>query len=552
MSETQSEEVLLSEEQVYNVLEFAQALYTANNKYSYYTSDLANQELINLNNNPKVPTYQAIELALKNYKNSAETLQDYSEFMKVWDDVYGNTIKYLDGILSFDLSRYCVNADNPQEDYKTKEYLDDVKRVYKFFNKFNYKEEFKKIVSTMLTTGVCFVWMRDSEGTYNDKAILLDNEDGYEEKKTQRFSLQLMPQKYCKITGGFQDGFLWNFNLNYFNTPNVNINNYDPSLKKALNDKKARGEMKSYIVGDNGLNKSNGYGDDGWTRTKVNDGAWCFKMNPESYLILPPLASLMKSVFNNDVIAKLQLDKDIASAYALLVGEMKTLKDQGAKQKDPFTINPKTLGSLLHLIQSGLKRNVRPIALPLEETKFMQFNDNCPNMALTQYRTSASNSVSASSMVFSDGKMGQFEAQMAFITDYNFMKKLYSQFENFLNFFVNKKTKKYKFKFVLNGSQQPFEREYRINNLNKLLDKGLTPNISEIASTYGYGMQQFECMLQEAHYGGITELTTMLMNANTMSSKDISSKPNETEQVGRPKESENNLTQSGENSRYYG
>lgn len=535
------------------MLKFAQALYSSN-KYSYYTSDLANQELINLNNNPKVPTYRMIESALKNYKNSAETLQDYSEFMKVWDEIYGNAIKYLDGILSFDLSRYCINAYNPEKDYKSGEYLDDVKRVYKFFNKFNYKEEFKRIVSTMLVTGVCFAWMRDSEGTYNDEAISLDN-DGYEVKKTQKFSLQLMPQKYCKITGKFPEGFLWDFNLNYFNTPNVNINNYDPSLKKALNDKKENGEMKSYIAGDNGLNKSNGYGDDGWTRTKVNDGAWCFKFDDSNFNILPPLGSLMKTVFNNDVIAKLQLDKDIASAYALLVGEMKTLKDQGAKQKDPFTINPNTLGSLLHLIQSGLKRNVRPIALPLEETKFMQFNDNCPNMALNQYRTSASNSVSASSMIFSDGKMGQFEAQMAYITDYNFMKKLYSQFENFLNFFVNKKTKKYKFKFVLNGSQQPFEREYRINNLNKLLDKGLTPNVSEIASTYGYGIQQFECMLQEARYGGITELTTMLMNANTMSSKDIpsnSSKSKETEQIGRPKESENNLTQSGENSRYYG
>lgn len=550
MAEKENEEVLLTEDQVYNVLEFCQSLYGANKFSQYYSSDLANKELLNLNNNPKIPTYQNIEQALKNYKNNSEILQDYSEFMRVWDSIYGNTIRYLSGILSFDLSRWCINIKNPTTEYQSQEYLDDVQRVYKFFNKFNYKEEFTKIVTNLLTTGVCFTWLRDSEGTYNDEAISLDSENTYEVKKTQKFSLQLMPQKYCKITGRFPEGFLWDFNLNYFNTPNVNINNYDPSFKKILNDKKNKSEIKSFILRNNNLNKTNGYGDSGWARTSPNDGAWVFKTNPENYLITPPLSNLMKSVFNNDVIAKLQLDKNIASAYALLVGEMKTYNTQAAQQKDPFMISPQTLGSLLHLVQNGLKRNIKPISLPLEQTKLMQFNDNSPNMSLNQYKTSALNGVSASSMIFGDGKMGQFEAQMAFMTDYNFMKQLYHQFEDFLNFFVNKKTKKYKFRFSLKGSEQPFERKYRIDNLNKLLEKGLTPNLSEIASTYGYEMQQFECMLQESHYSGITDLTTMLLNSNTMSSKDIQN--NKEQQKGRPSKEITDLTQSGENSRNYG
>lgn len=537
----EEEQVLLSEEQVYNVLEFSKALYgIANNKFNYYTSDLANQELINLNNNPKVPTYRDIENALREYKNNAENLQDYSEFMNVWDSIYSKTVDYLSGILSFDLSMHCINIKDPKTEYKSQAYKDDKRRVYKFFNKFKYKSEFRKTVDNMLLTDTCFVWLRDSQGTYNDEAISLDNEDGYQVKKTQKFSLQIMPQKFCKITGSFPEGYLWDFDLNYFNTPNVNIDNYDPSLKVALNEKVKNGKMKSFIVNNIDLNKTNGFGMDGWTRTKVNSGAWCFKMNSSNYNTVPPLAHLMKSVFNNDVIFKLQLDKDIASAYSLLVGEMKTIEQKGTTQKDPFMINPKTLGQLLHLIQSGLKRNVRPIALPLEETKLMQFNDNNPNMADNQYRTSSANGVSASSMIYNTGKMAQFEQESALMVDYNYMAKLYGQFENFLNFFVNKKTKKYKFEFHLRGSNFPFERKYRIDNIEKLMTRGFVPNLSEIASSYGYGMQEFDAMLEESHYGGFIDLITMLPNANTMSS-----------QVGRPQSETTDLKQSGATSRDY-
>lgn len=548
MAETEKEEniqVPLTEEQVYDVLEFSKALYSVN-KYNYYTSDLANKELRDLNNNPKVPTYQAIERALQDYKNNSETLQDFSEFMKVWDSIYDKTIKYLSGILSFDLSMHCINIKDPKVEYTTNEYVEDKKRVYKFFNKFKYKKEFKNIVENLLITDTCFCWLRDSQGTYNDDIISLDNEDGYQVKKSQRFALQLMPQKYCKITGVFPDGFLWDFNLNYFNTPNVDINNYDPSLKRALNDKKLNGELKSFVLDNTGLNKNNGWNADGWTRTKVNDGAWCFKMNTSNFTTVPPLASLMKSVFNNDVIAKLQLDKDMASAYALLVGEMKTLKDTNTKAKDPFTINPQTLGKLLGLIQNGLKRNVRPIALPLEETKLMQFTDTNGKMLANQYKNSSANGVSANSLIYTDEKMGQFELESAITNDYNFMKALYSQFESFLNFFVNKKTKKYKFEFHLRGSNYNFERKNRVDNLYKMLDKGLTPNSSTFASVFGYEMQEFESILEEAHYGGFADITTMLMNANTMNSG------NDSLSNGRPQEENiDNLSDSGATARDY-
>ena len=55
----------------------------------YYSSQIENKNLIDLNNNPKVPSYDTLRSAISNYKNSAETLQDFSEFMSIWDSMFG-------------------------------------------------------------------------------------------------------------------------------------------------------------------------------------------------------------------------------------------------------------------------------------------------------------------------------------------------------------------------------------------------------------------------------------------------------------------------------
>lgn len=536
----------ISQEQVYEVLDFVKALYgVGENKV--YNTELANKELKDLNNNPQVPTLRKIEDSLKNYKNSEEELQGYSEFMYYWDSIFQKTIDYLESMLSFDLSYYCINYSNKSE-FNNKEYKDDERRVFKWFQKFNYKQEFKKIVHTLLLDEASFVWLRDSQGSYDDKEIdLTDSEDNYKIKKTQRFALQIMPQNYCKITGSYPDGFLWDFDLNYFQQPNIDVNNYDPSLKKAfdeLNRKNRNIDTKNFILNNKDLNKSVSNNYDGMCRTNPNLGAWCFKLNFGNFVQVPHFSPLLKLVFNNDVILKLQRDKDIASAYALLVGEIEMIKNQNVKEKDAFAMNPKTMGRFLNLVQSGLQKNIRPVALPLEETKLMQFNDNSPRMAINQFKTS-SNGISSSPLIFTDEKMGQFELQSAIMTDYNFMKQLYIQFENFLNFFVNKKTRKYKFRFKLDGSNYPFEREHRVNNLMRLVDKGITPNISKFASTFGYDIQELQSMLDETSSTKWTEnLTSMLQNANTMGNID--------KENHRPQKDIQDLTQSGENSRDYG
>ena len=121
-------EKLLERSQVEEVIQFAQDLW-AIEKYGYYSPWTQNQLLNNLNNNPKIPTYKSIAEALSSYKQSADTLQDYMEFMQKFDMIFARTLMSYVNMLSFDLTITCKNAFT-KEDYQSKEYQEDKKKIY--------------------------------------------------------------------------------------------------------------------------------------------------------------------------------------------------------------------------------------------------------------------------------------------------------------------------------------------------------------------------------------------------------------------------------------
>ena len=124
------EEVQMSEKlsanQVDEVLNFAMGVY--DNISGYYANPFTQyQNLLSLNNNPQVPTYEKLLEALQSAPYDWERLNGYSEFMEVWDTIYGNTLKHFAGLLSFDLSYYpsMVGLKNYDE-YNSQEYKADV------------------------------------------------------------------------------------------------------------------------------------------------------------------------------------------------------------------------------------------------------------------------------------------------------------------------------------------------------------------------------------------------------------------------------------------
>lgn len=532
---TTSNKSKLSEDELNFTLQFAQGLYNGltNGCYSPF---IQNSNLVNLTNIPSnAPSLDKVSEALSKIGSDPTVLQGYSEFLNIFDTIYGKTIDYYDGMLSYDLRITCTNAKG--EDYKSEEYQKDLKRVYKFLDSFDYKQEFRKVTKQLLKTGVSYNWFRDSIGTYNEDTEALEIE------KQRNFALQILPQDKCLITGYFNKGsLLFDFDMNYFSNSGVDIALFDPWFSKRYREMWTQKD-NLYIPSSQLYNRDGTFAN--YVQTSPIDGAWCFKWDCDNFAIVPPFASLMKSAVNNDTVANLQMDKDIISAYLLLAGEIGMKDTQKSGEKTNQTkFSPKALGDFMNLVTSGLKKNVKAVAMPLENIRGWQYNDQNPNMADSHYYSTASQGASASRLIYSSDKMSQSELQNAIITDYNLIKKLYSQYQNFLDFFINKKTRKFKFSFVFDGSNYPFERESRQKAINELSAIGLTLNSSAWASAYGYAPQEFSRMLEEAHYGDLTDNLTLMLNKNTMSVEDGSL-------GGRPKQDDSELGDSGETSRDY-
>lgn len=535
------EKTQLNEMELNQVLSFAQGLYEYLDT-GVWNPFSVNQNLLHLNNSPLKVTFDKLIEALENSLTNAEELQGYSQFMYVFDAIYSKTIRHYENMLAFNLSFTCNNIGD-SKNYSSKEYKEDLKRLHKFLDRFDYKKDFRNTINDILKTGIYYGWFRDSYGTFDDSPIELDDENNstnYKIKRSQNFALQTMPQKYCKLTGYWEGGLLYDFDMNYFNS-DVDINLFDPifKVKYAKLFKDDNYNPSAQLMKRNGKYAQ-------WAQTSPMDGAVCIKFDYSNFNVIPPFANLMKVVFDNDEVQKLQKDKNMASAYNLIYGSIGVKNDEkGSSKSNNFKIDPKTMGRFLNLVSQGMKGTSKVMALPLDDPKSFSFSDQNPNMLKTTVKNSADQGAFASDLIYSENK-NIFNSTQSLIDDYNVMRSLYVQYARVLQYFANKKTKKYKFNFTFDGSNYPFEREYRRKSLNELFTVGLVPNESYIASVYDIKPQDFSRMLEESKYGDLTNKLTLLLNKNTMSQDS-----NEDSKGGNPIKDDNELKDGGALSREY-
>lgn len=511
----------LTEEQVKDVLEFSEALYRAEN---FFNPFLSNQNLNDLNNNPRIPTAKALSKALSNYKESADSLQDYMEFMQKFDMIFARTLEAYTNILSLDLQIVCTNAFT-QADYESEEYQKDKQKIYKFLNAFDYKDEFRRAIAAVMRNETYYTWFRRTK--WGNKGM--------------KGTLQMLPQKFCMTTGYWEKGLLFDFDMGYFLKTGVDIEGFDPAFKKYYN-RTFKTDVKSLQYNPtatfNNREGSFAY----WTQTSPTDGAWAFKLNRNNFNNTPFLAPYMKDILTTEEIGQLQYDKDMLSAYAILAGEIQLFDNaKSGTVADQFAIKPSTLGTFMGKVKNGLDSRIKAVAMPVKNIDMFQFNDSDKEMYATQLKNAAGMGSSASRIIYSSDKMSNAELQYATEADYHIMKALYPQFENFLDFWANKLTKTYKFKFIFDGCSFEFDRQARFDRLMKMADKGIVLNSSAYASVLGMRPQDFDASLSEGCYGDLTKKLTLLLNTNT--TKDGSATG------GRPTMNDTQITESAEASR---
>lgn len=541
MGDNKGELTELTEQQVWDIVEYIDGLYRdikSNGIVSLenyiYNSETEKLNLKDLQDNPKVASLEEIRNAQANWKYNDELLRDISTFFEFWDSLYSKALKYYAGLLEWNWYYTCTNAH--KEDYNTEEYKEDLNKVFDFMNKFNIKKEGSNIISNCLVTDSYYTWFRKSSLAY---------------------TLQTMPQKYCKITGtSGVSNFLYDFNLAYFYNPNVNIENYDSSLIQSFNDMnleienfgKDNNKIKEFAIKKNELNRS--ILSNTWVRTKVSKGAWCWKFNSDTFSVVPPFSVLFKNLFDDDVIQKLQKNKDMIGSNFILWGEM-PLKKEGmtGAEKNAFKIDAKQLGALLTLARKAFIKDSKIVALPLENTRSAQFQDGNSLMSQNYLNSTASQMVAVPELIYNTGKMSQEIAKNALMSDFKWVSKIYRQMEDFLNYFVNKETTTYKFKFTVEGSSLYWDIKDRQESLGKIIDRGILPNIAKIASTWGMQPQELNAMMEEMKYGDSVDNLRLLLNINT--SKDGSNTTSPVQDVGGRPKNEDGTTDNTDISRDY-
>jgi hypothetical protein len=510
----------LSEEQVFDILEFANALSGGTIYPGILTPMLVSQRFKDITMNPMQATETALAEALKNPKNSEEQLQAFSQDFENQSQIYKRLLSYLGDMLSFDLNYSCINAD--KEDYKTPKYKKDFDIMRKFFDNFDYKKEFAIAVKEILRNEAFFCSVRFD---------------------SNQIALQELPSSptYTMITGRTAETLLFDFNMYWFIQPGVDINMYPPFFKKKYaelfkSDKRYEPALPAELRGTSSWIY--------WQSLPIGSDpfAWCFKFNPEIATRLPYFSALFPDLVLQSLMRSLQKSINMSVAARLVAGEIGTLKDTQSKNKDQFNISAANLGNFLNFVKSAIGSSLNTIALPLSNVQALQFSAENDVYSSSMRTTLGMSGINSNLIYTNENRTNAIETQLSIGIDEMLVERLYPQFNAFLNYHINRMTKNFKFRFEFEGTKNFTNRQQRLDRMMTLGNVGIVlPN--RIAAAVGIDPFTFQRELEEAQASGwVSKLTPLI--AGAQAGKDL--------EGGRPKKSETELGDSGDSTRSTG
>lgn len=506
----------LTPQQVQEVLQFAENIYGSPSYNMYgnkvYTPWLVNEQLKNVSLNTLEATAERVNKALSSPKSSEAELEGYSEYYSITSMLYKRIMLYYATLLKFDLTIICNNADT--EDYNSKEYKADYAKVKEFLSKFNVRNEFQKVTKMLLRdeTYYCAFW---NEGN--------------------KYKFQQLPSRYCLTTGIWEYGFAYDFNMMYFIEPAIDINMFPDIFKEYWNQVFPPDMDITQIY--NPANPIN-HRDGSYLYMVQTDPSifWQFKFDPEVSTRIPFLSALMPDIALQPLMRELQKNQNILKASKIITGEVPFLKNQkGGVTTDAVAMNPETLGKFLSVFKAGLTDLAHVAAAPLQNIHGVEFQYTDSDV-YEDYNKSIASMSGNSRVLFSVDKQNAVESQIAMNMDENIVRPLYDQFEKFLEYNINKLTKKFKFNFKLSGFNTFTDRKERNDMTREWAEKGvIIPD--NIAHSLGFNNRiELEATLEMVQATDFVSKLTML--PNMFNQKDSSS-------VGRPSKGDGSISDSG-------
>jgi len=533
-TENQIEEVSLTESEVWEVINFARAMNGFYYGEPYLSPDLSNAKLKELNLNPLQASADELETAMRNPKNSELQLRSFSQDFELQSMVYKRLISYLSNMLAFDVT-YTSNA--KPEDYKKPRYERDLEKVEEFLDNFSYKMEFRIAIREMLRNDAYFGVLR---------------------KIGERYILQELPPDYCRITGRWAHGFVFEFDMNWFTE--ADIDNYpDFFVKKyreLLNENKLKPNYKSVFPANDRIFRNNSQ----WVEVPPEISA-CFKLSPELITQLPYFIPLFNDLILQGLMRNLQKNLNMAAANRMIIGEVPMLnKEIKATVRDSIAVSPELLGRFLALVKSAIGDSVKLASAPLTNMRGIEFeSDN--DLYDSYLRTTLASSGINTNLIFSSSvKPNAIETQLSLNVDEQMMKAIYEQFEIFVNYQLSKITSYFRFKIEFEGSDFSIDRDARFEKAMTLFDKGIMLP-QKIAASLGIKPSQLRKHMEEAEANEfISKITPPALEQQLrmmeLMPEGVGSPTNpknaESGEAGRPKKNIKDLGEEGQKTRETG
>lgn len=474
-------------------------LSSSNGKYQPIYSE---QIFQSLNINPVAASSLDIERWLLAPHYFDKELRHLGQYLSYAVGQYQRSIYHLNTIKSFKYKLLPCNSEIDDAD----EYMKSYQKCLDTLQKLNIRYQLSKADFQTMQDGLAAYWI---------------------EEKSDSITLIPLPSDYIYITAPWTYGYLFTIDLVFFDKF-VTMPQQIPELTTAYNKFV---EMRKKLA-------EKGNNDDLVPFQYYNvppDKGWLFTFNPTMPDKIPPMTPAMASSL--DILSYKELLKN---KVALDLYKIIPMKIPTNKENNQMIITYTQAEDIIQVIQSLLPDNIRVFASPFDSENVVNTDqsgrfDEIINISNDTFYASAG--LSKSLFGSKEIKMGA-AIKISSDVDFNFASyHPYRQYENFVNFQLGLKNKKYKFMIQMFGNSlnDKEERELALKEMT-LGNSG----ILDYFSAKGYEPFQVKSMLSLEDKLGLRDLMQPLESA-------FNSKA--TNEGGSPKQT--SVQESGEATRSY-
>lgn len=469
---------------------------SGNGKYQPIYSEELLQEI---NINPRVASSEEISNWLLNPQNHDMELRHLSQYLSYAVGQYNRTLWYLNTIKSYNYSPkfpYC----SPLEE-NSREYQDDWEIYLKTLQKMNLKYNISKIDLQVQYDGVLAVYIVETNDT---------------------ISLHHIPTDYIYITAPWTYGYTFAIDLTYFDRFAM-LDDQVPELVAAY---------QLFVEKRKALYKGEKLAPYQYYQVPPNKG-WVFTFDPIHPDKVPPLTSSMQSSI--DILSYKELLKNKLALDLYKVIAMKIPLDKDNKN---MAITYDLATEITQVIQSQLPDNMRVFSAPFDSTPIVTDQTNRFKEIIDISNDSFSTSTGINQAVLGSSEAKQGTAlQMSQRVDFAYVSThMYNQYNNFVNYQIAIRTKKYRFGVKFFGNKIEEQKELEIYSA---LVRNNNTGVFELFGAMG--REPFEIESSLRHENRIKTLMIPIVSAFNTKTSDS----------GRNQKNESDLSDGGNNTRDY-